>query len=385
MEAYETGTAVETARALAGQIAARADAADRAGRLPPEDIAALKAARCTGWSVPREHGGWGLTMREHVEAQMALAEGSGATAIVLAMTGQIFGHARETQPWPAEDYERFCAWAAEGAFFNSVASEPAMGSPSRGAFFRTRAERDGDCWRINGHKNWITGGEHLDYMLVSLSVDDGTGLMLVPNGLPGIEWQHTWGDALSLRASSSDDVFFHDVRVPVDHLISRADGPKKTPNAWFPMLLAATYLGVATAARDAIIRYALERVPTNLGKPIATLPKIQRQIGEIDMALQAARLMLLDTAAAWTGTLENRSQVYPRVVLAKHLASETAIDVTDRALRIAGGAALSHDLPLERYFRDVRAGAFQPPSGDTALEMIGRSAIEAVQAASPSS
>ena len=130
------------------------------------------------------------------------------------------------------------------------------------------------------------------------------------------------------------------------------------------------------AARDSVIKFALERVPSALGKPIATLPKIQRQIGEIDLMLQSARALLLEVAGLWTGD-ERSKGLFPRIAAAKHMATETANSVTDKALQIAGGTSLTRDLPLERHFRDTRAGLMQPPSGDTALEIIGRGAIEA--------
>jgi alkylation response protein AidB-like acyl-CoA dehydrogenase len=186
----------------------------------------------------------------------------------------------------------------------------------------------------------------------------------------------TWCDSLSLRASDSDDVYFEDVLVPADHVLQKqlAD-PKTQPNAWFPLLTAAVYLGVALAARDATIRFALERVPTALGRSIATLPKIQRQIGEMDVQLQAARLFLLEAARAWD---ERERSAWAQVVAAKQFANETAISVTDMALRVAGGQSITHRLPLERYFRDVRGSITHPPSGDTALEIVGRAAIEAL-------
>jgi alkylation response protein AidB-like acyl-CoA dehydrogenase len=371
-------SAVELARQLAADFATRADQADKRGRLPAEDIQALKESSYLALSVPQEYGGYGLSMRECIEAHLELAKGSGSTAMVAAMQIHLFGNARETRPWPQKHFERFARDAVEGALFNSIASEPLMGSPSRGALFATRAVRDGDSFIINGHKNWSTGGKHLTYMLVGLMVENEPALMLVPNDAPGIEWAETWSDSLSLRASDSDDVYFRDVRVPADHLIptAHADKSKSPPNAWFPMLVAATYLGVALAARDATIRYALERIPTALGKPIATLPAIQRQIGEIDLLLQSARLMMLDAASTWTGDEANRRAMYPRIVAAKHLATENAITATDKALRVAGGVSITHALPLERYFRDVRGGLSHPPSGDMALELIGRNAIE---------
>ncbi|MBZ0294634.1 MAG: acyl-CoA/acyl-ACP dehydrogenase [Anaerolineae bacterium] len=363
----------QLARQLAAEFAQRADAADRAGKLPSEDVQALRDSGYLTISVPREYGGAGLSLGECVEAQLELAQGSGSTAMVAAMQIHAFGNARETDAWPAPYLERLsCLAVEEGALVNGIASEPVMGSPSRGGRFHTYAEPHDQGWRINGHKNWSTGGTHLTHMLVSMSVDEETGLMIVPNNIDGVGWVETWGDSLSLRASDSHDVYFKDVIVPQDNLIPRAKSDKRMPNAWFPMMMAATYLGVALAARAAIIRYALDRVPTALGRPIATLPKIQRQIGEIDLELQAARLLLLDTAHQWEGD----PAFYPRIVAAKHLASETAIRATDHVLRVAGGNAISHSLPFERFFRDVRGGIAHPPSGDTALEIIGKAAIE---------
>jgi alkylation response protein AidB-like acyl-CoA dehydrogenase len=205
---------------------------------------------------------------------------------------------------------------------------------------------------------------------------------VVPQDTPGLEWVETWSDSLSLRASDSHDVYFRNVTVSPDHLIRRGseDGPAR-PSVWFPMIMSAVYLGAAMAARNAVIQFALERVPTNLGQPITTLPKIQRQIGEIDLALQAATALLFEVAAQWQGDEASRQKIYPRITAAKYQVTEAAAFVTEQALRVAGGTSITKSLPLERHFRDVRAGSMQPPSGDTALEIVGRHAIEEVREA----
>lgn len=370
---------LQTARHLARDIATRADAADKAARLPLEDIQALRESSYLTISVPREYGGLGLSLRDCVAAQLELAQGSASTAMVAGMQIHLFGNVRENRPWPEALFERLCREAVQGGLFNTAASEPAMGSPSRGAYFATHAERVEEGWRINGHKTWTTGGRHLTHLVVRLSLGDEPGAIYVPASAPGIEWVETWGDSLSLRASDSHDVLFKDVTVPADHLLEQGKRDERTPNAWFPLVMAAVYLGSAIAARNAVIRFALERVPTALGKPIATLPKIQRQIGEIDIALQAARALILEAAGEWTGDERSRG-LYPRIAAAKHLATETANQVTDKALQIAGGTSLTRDLPLERYFRDTRAGLMQPPSGDTALEIVGSGAIKSLSA-----
>jgi alkylation response protein AidB-like acyl-CoA dehydrogenase len=117
------------------------------------------------------------------------------------------------------------------------------------------------------------------------------------------------------------------------------------------------------------VQFALERVPLALGKPIATLPKIQREIGEIDASLMAARALLFEVAENWD------QRTYGRVAAAKQFATRIAADVTDQAIRVAGAQSLTKGLPLERYFRDTRAGTMSPPSGDTAYEAVGREAL----------
>ena len=361
-------------RELADRVASRADAADRAGRLPAADVADLRASGYLALTVPREHGGQGASLRACVLAQLELAQASGSTAMVAAMPLHLFGAQREHTAWSDEHFAQLCRLTSEeGALLNSLASEPQLGSPSRGAIFRSNARRVDGGWLVNGHKNWSTGGAHLTHLLVSLDIEGQAAQMLAPNDAPGIRWEATWRDALSLRASDSDDVYLQDVFVPGDHLLARfSDSARRNrPNAWFPLLTAATYLGVAIAARDAAIRFALERVPTALGKPIASLPGIQRQIGELDVELQAARLMLLESARQWDEA-GDMSGVAP----AKLFANDAAIRATDRAMRIVGGQAITHTLPLERYYRDVRGGLTHPPSGDLALQAVGRSAIE---------
>ena len=368
---------------LTEQIRSRAAEADKHGRFPAEDAADLKKSGYTALNVPKAMGGYGYSMRDCIAAQLELAKASTSTALVAGMNMQVQGSLHDAQTWSEPIYQQLVETAvSDGILLNSVASEPQLGSPSRGGSYRTFAElsADGREWVVNGHKNWITGGRHLTHMLVKLSSEEGNIALFLPNHTAGLRWEETWGDALSLRASDSHDLYFEDVRLPYGALAIALDAPKPPPNIWFPMVMAATYLGGALGARDAVIQYALERVPTALGRPIATLPKIQRQVGEIDIALQAASCLLLDVAGAWTGgvNLELRQKLLPRIAAAKTLATDTANLVTEKTLQIAGGASISKELPLERFFRDVRAGSMHPPSGDSALEMVGRAAIDGV-------
>ena len=372
----ESGQAVALAEELRPRLASRAAAADLTGRLPVADLDDLRRSGYLALTVPRRLNGGGATLRDVVAAQMVLAQGSTATALVAGMQLHLLGYLYETGSYGEGRLAAFGrAVVAEGALFNAVASEPILGSPSRGGLFATTAVPYGPGYRINGHKNWVTGGPHLTHMLVKLSLAGQPATVLVTGDLPGIRWEETWSDSLSLRASESNDLFLENVDVPAENLLATDSAPAP-PNFWFPLIMAGTYLGAALAARDAVIRYALQRVPPALGRPISTLPKIQRQIGEMDVALQAAELLLLETCALWRGDQAEAGRFAPHMAAAKHLAIETALASTETALRIAGGISVGRDLPLERHFRDVRAGLMHPPSGDAALEMAGRGAIE---------
>jgi alkylation response protein AidB-like acyl-CoA dehydrogenase len=363
------------AKELAKRFADRAPAADRCGELPKEDVQDLKTSGYLGLGIPKKFGGWGLSLAECVAAQLELSKGSGSTALVVAMTLHVMGHAAETQGWSKEHYEALCREVAKGSLVNAVASEPRLGSPSRGGLPDTFAVRDGTNLVINGHKTWTTGGAHLDHLLVRLRLGEEAVVVWIPADTRGLRWEKTWGDALSLRASDSHDLFLENVVISQDRMLETSQ-TKSSPNVWFPLLIGATYLGVAFAARDETLRYAKERVPSALGQPIATLPVVQRQLGEIELALLAARAFL--TQVSLEGSSNNREDAsFPfRANATKHVCVETAIEVTDKCLRLAGAAGLHKDLSLERYFRDVRAGLMHPPSKDSVLEGLGKAAVD---------
>ena len=129
------------------------------------------------------------------------------------------------------------------------------------------------------------------------------------------------------------------------------------------------------AACNAACDYANGRVPSSLGKPIAELAHIQQWIGEMQVTLDAARAVLYSAAQAWVQQPERRAALSAQIAAAKYLCTNAACAATDKALRVAGGFSLTRDLPLERYFRDARAGLFQPPQDDLALAQIGRDAL----------
>jgi alkylation response protein AidB-like acyl-CoA dehydrogenase len=380
---------VELADALAERFAARADAHDRASSFPFENYAEMHERGYLRLIVPREYGGEGADLFEIVLAQEHLARGDGATALAVDMTFHLIGQLTESRFWPEPIFATVCRSIAEhGALINSAASEPEMGSPSRGGLPAATATPTTGGWLINGHKIFVSMAPALHYFITTVALppqpdapEGRRGSAIVRAGTPGLRLEDTWSDALSLRSSGNYDVLLENVFVPDEWLVDRqpagAPPPTDPPRhlAWSALSLAAVYLGIGEAARDTICRYARERVPSALGRPIATLPAIQRRIGEMQTTLMSARTILYQAAQAWVERPDQRSDMAPQLAMAKYLCTNAAITASDHALRIAGGFGLTRKLPLERYYRDARAGLTHPPQDDVALEMVGRAAL----------
>lgn len=375
---------------LAARFAERAGEHDRNGTFPFENYTELHEAGFLRLVVPREYGGDGADLFEMVLAQEHLARGDGATAMAVDMTTHLIGRMSELRHWPDPIFATICrSIAAEGALINAAATEPELGSPSRGGMPATTATATSGGWLVNGRKLFVSMAPVLRYFVVSVALPPGPDTpqgavanAIVPAGSNGLRLEDTWSDALSLRTSGSYDVILENVFVADEWLIDRhpvGGGPPPkslTQTAWFALTMAAVYLGIGQAAANAAVGYANQRVPTALGRPIATLPNIQRRVGEMELALTAARAVLHQTARAWVEQPERREYLAASIAAAKYLCTNAAISASDQALRIAGGFGLTRNLPLERYYRDVRAGLTHPPADDQVLELVGRTALE---------
>lgn len=369
---------------LAQKFAERAAKHDAEGTFPHENYADLRACGYPLLSVPAALGGWGASLYEAVLAQEQLAMGDGSTALAIGMHVQTVGAAAESRPWANDQFPRLCAEIVRrGALVNSCASEPELGSPSHGGAPKTTARREGDRWIIHGHKTFASLAPELDYFIITatFTAEDGTlqsGRFLVARQA-AIRVVPTW-DSLGMRCTGSHDLYLEGAEAPLEALlsaapISRADLSKPNVNAWFTLIVSAVYLGVAAAAQQTALRYAHERIPTALGKPIASLESIQRRLGEGELALKTARAMLYHTAMCWDNAPEARSALTDQLIACKLYVTNAAIQVVSHAMRAIGGASMTRDLPIERYFRDVQAGLFHPPSDENGLLMLGKLAL----------
>lgn len=367
---------------LAERLAADADRHDRDNTFPFAHYEILRGAGYHALTVPERLGGKGATLTETITAQEKLAAGDPATALSIGWHLLAIGKQAESPTWPRDIYERVCRESVErGALINSAASERVTGSPSRGGRPFTTAVRTRTGWVLNGRKSFLTMAPVLRYAVVSAGIEgeEGGGWFLVPMDLPGIRILETW-DALGMRATGSHDVEFRDVKLPPEALVEPF-GPGRTcqvnagGGAGWGLVIPAVYLGIAQAARDFILDYARTRTVSTLPGPIAEVPHIRALLGEIELDLLTARSLLYTLAERWDGEPENRGRLVPLLGAGKMAATNHAIRIVDRAMRIAGIAGLSRSLPLERFYRDVRAGLSNPPMDDAALAALAGAAL----------
>lgn len=381
---------IAIAQELAGVFAERAADYDRLAAFPHENYADIRAAGLPALVIPEEYGGWGAGLLETILTMETLAMGDGSTALNLTMHMQTLGEAAETGSWPSALFAKVCQDAVErGALINSIATEPELGSPSRGGKPKTTAEPVYEkgrlvAWLLNGRKTFGSMSPALDYMLIPAALQDGSdevARFLVEPG-PGLEIVETW-DAMGMRTTGSHDIVLRDVQVPHEHILSRGAMDKaasKTKqgsktNAWFMLGVSAVYVGVALAALQTAASYARDRVPTALGKPIAELESIQRRLGQAELLLHQARTHLYYGAELWERHPDERVQLSPMIMAAKVTATNKAVEAVDHCMRVAGGASMLKTLPLERYYRDVRGGLSHPVNDDQALVLLGQQAI----------
>ncbi|MCK8784391.1 acyl-CoA/acyl-ACP dehydrogenase [Roseomonas sp. NAR14] len=367
--------------ALARDFAAAAPLHDREGSFPHANFAALHEAGLLALTVPRRFGGTGAGLAESAEAIGIVAEGCAATALVFAM--QLLKHAAAARGgrWPAALHARIATDAVRhGALINALRVEPELGSPTRGGLPATVIRRAPDGgWVLDGHKLYCTGAPGLRWLDVWARTDEDAprlGHVLVPADAPGVRIVETW-DHLGMRASGSHDVVFEGVRLPEENAAElrppaswRDADPEQA--AWNAVALGALYTGVARAARDWVADFLRRRVPSGLGAPLATLPRMQEKVGEIE-GLLAVNARLVDATAADT----DRGAVPApgEAALLKTALVENAIRAVEIAASLAGNHAHARGNAIERHLRDVLCARVHAPQADAAHLAAGRARL----------
>ncbi len=359
------------------RIAPRAAEYDQAGQNPVESWRDLWRAGFLAAAIPEAYGGLGLDMSTYIAAIRTIARGCASTAMTVHMHSTVlrFIGALGTD---AQQRRYFDEVTSHGRLFGSWGSEPAV-SLSRTFLMETVIREDGPGYVVDGVKYFCTMALGASHYMVWCALDGGTDmskslvLALVPADAPGIATDGKW-NTLGMRATYSPSVTFTGVRVPREAVLGDPGAAIRVGVVEsFALGYAAVYLGIAEAALAFAIDYAKKRVvkPENIA--VAQDPAVQRHVGELSAHLDAALLVLADSAARWEA-----ADVIDRGVLAnraKYLATEAGLDVTSKVIQLVGGRGAYKDYPAERAFRDLRTSTLMPPTVDRMLEGIGRSAL----------
>jgi acyl-CoA dehydrogenase len=356
------------------QIAPHAARWDRNNEFPVELFAKLGDLGIMGMFVSEAHGGAALDTVSTVLAIEELSKADAGVGVTVAVQGLA---ARIIEMFASEDLKegylpKMCAGTWLGAF--ALTEAEAGSDPSS---LRTRAEKHGHEYMLNGTKQWVTNGGYAKAFIIFARTGrdgpKGISAFLVDRDTKGLSIGRTL-EKLGIHSSNTVDIILEEARVPALQLLAaEGDGYKiALANLGTGRLgIAAQAVGILAACLETSQRYAVERY--QFGRPIGAFQAISFKIADMAVDLEAARLLLY--RAAWL-----RDQGRPMVDAsskAKLFASTAARKHANECLQILGGYGYSSEFPAERYYRDAKITEIYEGTSEVqhiviARELLGR-------------
>jgi acyl-CoA dehydrogenase len=297
-----------------------------------------RAAGFWGVTTPEEYGGMALGPVLHAVLEMELGRtfvpfrfGGAADTILFSCSAE----QREAYLLPTIAGERRSCFAL---------TEPGAGSDARN--LRTRARRDGDDWLISGEKTFITGGAEADYAIVFAAAPEGVTAFLVDRDRG---WTSSPIPVMGEWACAA--LSFDDVRVPAANVLGEVGGGMDLALRWIGQgryVIPARAVGSAERLLGMALEHA--RVRESMGRPIAEYQAIQWQIADSQVEIESTKWLTLHAAWRAGRGLDARHATS----VAKLHGSVMANQVVDRVLQIHGGMGYTRELPVERWYRELR-------------------------------
>ncbi|MHB1520249.1 MAG: acyl-CoA dehydrogenase family protein [Ferrimicrobium sp.] len=347
------------------------------GIYPDQIVEQMKTLGLFGITVPLEFGGLGIDM---VSLALVFEEISRGW---MGVAGILGSHSLSCRMLAVhgtpEQKERYLPELATGKRRTGVAlTEPDAGSDLQG--ISTYARREGNVYVINGRKMWITNARHADPLPVLVKTDPnaeprhrGMSILLVDQGTPGFEVLRDL-EKLGYKGPESCEVVLDNVRVPVENLLGGEEGhglqQALSSLEVGRINVAARSVGVAQAALDAALNYAVQR--RAFGRPIADFQAVQLKIADLATEVQAARLLTW-----WAADRYGRgARADLETGMAKLFASEVALRAALEAMRIHGGYGYSTEFEVERLYRDAPLMAIGEGTSDILRTVISRGLVK---------
>ena len=362
----------DTARSYAREhIAPYAAQWDREATFPAEALAGLAELGFYGMLVPEQHGGCDIG---YVAAALVLEEigvADAACSTILSVTNSV-GCMPLLQYGTAQQQRDFLSPLARGEKLAAFClTEPQAGSDA--SWLKTRAERQGDSYVLNGTKQFITSGKNADLAIVFAVTDPAAGkrgisAFVVPTDNPGYRVASVEAK-MGQRASDTCQIVFEHCSIPAVNLLGDEGQGYKIALGNLEggrIGIAAQCIGIARAALEAAILYSREREA--FAKPLAEHQAVAFKLADMATQIAAARQLTLHAAA-----LKDAGEpCLSEASMAKLFASEMAERVCSDAIQIHGGYGYLQDFPVERYYRDVRACQIYEGTSEVQKMVISR-------------
>lgn len=345
--------------------------ADLNAQFPEKSFNALKENGYMGLVVPIEYGGKGLTILEHTQTILALAQSCATTALCYMMhnvaTMCIVSHGSK------ELKDKLLPKIAKGEITLALAySETGTGTH----FYQpeiTFSQKDEE-FVLNGKKSFVTSAGFVDYYLVlSQTINkDGLNNWLISKNSQGLEFHNQAWDGLGMRGNASMPMNLNNVVVKESDRVgvegSGAEQVFTVVAPFFVIGLAAVYSGVALNACEIIKNHSMGRKYTNSGS-LSEIPTVQNDLATIYIKAQSAKHFTLAGANAG---LNMQEDALAQIISARINASIAAIEVCTLAMKIGGGTAYAKRLPIERLLRDSFASQVMAPGIDVLSIWLGK-------------
>ena len=355
-------------------IGPRSLAMDLANRMDPELVRQFFDLDLMGIEIPEEYGGLGQNFSTAIAVIEALARVDAACAVCVDVQNTLVDNA--ILRWGSPELRaKYLPQLAKEKVGSYALSEAESGSDAFA--LKTRAEKKGDRWVLNGGKLWITNGLEAEVFLVFANVDFSKGYRGITAFLVESGWKgFTKGkkeDKLGIRASSTLALAFEDLEVPEENVLGKVgEGYKiaiETLNEG-RIGIGAQMLGVARAALDYSAKYVQTRV--QFGKPLSEFQAVQHELGRMDMELECARLAVYNAAR-----LKEAGKPFAREgAIAKLKASEVAEYCTSKGLELLGGYGYVREYPLEKLYRDAKIGKIYEGTSYMQLSTIAKDVLK---------
>ena len=362
----------DTARQFARErLAPSAAERDRTGETPRGLLAEMGALGFMGMTIPEEWGGAGADTVAYVLAMEEIAGGDGGVSTIMSVNNSpvaaaLYGYGSTDQK------ERFLKPLARGEINAAFSlTEPQAGSDASN--LKTRAEKRGNKYVLNGAKQFITSGATADINLMFAVTDPAAGkggisAFVVPTDTPGYRVVRK-EEKLGQRSSDTCALILEDMEVTPDLLVGQEGEGYRIALANLEagrIGIAAQAIGMARAAYEQAVAYAKERV--SFGQPIIGHQAVAFRLADMATRIEAAHQMALNVAR-----LKDAGRpCLKEAAMAKLFASEIAEQVCSDAIQIHGGYGYLQDFPVERLWRDVRVCQIYEGTSDVQKMIISR-------------